>query len=409
MGEKMSWFERLKRGEIGEFTPGDESFPPFLAGGEGVFLELTDRRRVTDFTSGFGVALSGHSPSFVQEEAAKGFYHGLGDYVPNRFKVELLERLGSLLGGGMKGMLLGNGADGVEAALRSASLFRKSRRMAAFEGAYHGTSLGALSVTHSPRFREKWEERLPFETDFFPYHEEGLLSLEKALKEKRYGAVILEPIQGRGGVRVPTPSFHRTLRRITEETGTPLIFDEVFTGFWKSGRLFAKDLFGVDPDLIVLGKALTSAFPLSVCFGNSRIMDAAWPEGDREASYTLTFSGNPFFCRVALRHLEILLRPETAGKVAFVESFLRRELQALASRNPERVRQVRGTGLMWALEPVSPTLVMPLIKRLLEKHSLLLSLTGSLGEALKMVPSYTMPEEELVRLIGALEKSLRAL
>jgi 4-aminobutyrate aminotransferase-like enzyme len=174
--------------------------------------------------------------------------------------------------------------------------------------------------------------------------------LRAEIARREIGAILVEPIQGRGGEIVPPKDFLRLLRRICDEEKILLIADEIYTGFNRTGRLFACDHSDVVPDVICLGKALTSGFPLSACVGRADVTDA-WPESTGEALHTSTFLGNPLGCAMAIASLREHAKPETAEKVRTAGRHLRAALEKIQS---PKIGDLRAVGLLAGLEIVAP-------------------------------------------------------
>jgi 4-aminobutyrate aminotransferase-like enzyme len=252
-------------------------------------------------------------------------------------------------------VILGNaGFEAVEAALKTAYLRTGKTEVIAFQGGYHGLGYGAVTVTGRKEFRSPFQAQLKEFAHFLPYPhsaEDSLQDLEKAVRllagTGRVGAVLVEPIQGRGGEIFPPDGFLPLLRRLCDETGLLLILDEIYTGFFRSGSLFACERVSVVPDLICLGKAMSGSFPISACVGKAEIMDA-WPESTGEALHTSTFLGHPVGCALALASLREWSRPETLNKVKRASDFWAEEVEVL--RGAQDVADVRGRGLLWGIE-----------------------------------------------------------
>lgn len=396
----------LKSYEEGDFTYVENDFPPVLRSARGVEVEDVEGHRYVDMTAFFGVCVLGHSPEFVLDEAKKGFYHGLGDYIPSEEKILLLKKLAEMLGGEWKGLLVQDGSDAVEACLRTAFLLKKSRKFIAFKGAYHGLSLGSLSATFRKKFKARFQQLLPFDVMFVEYSEKALNQIEDVLKKEKIAGIIIEPVQVRGGIKSSFP-WIKDLRVLADRYEVPLIFDEIYTGFAKTGAMFAKDRFGVEPDLICLGKALSGAFPLSACMGKEWVMEA-WGESSGEASYTFTFSGNPFFCRVALRNLDELERRKAPERALKIESFFKKELLSLRKHFPEKVIDVRGVGSLWGLELKGAGKGFELAKRLLKRGYITLP-SGEKGEVLELTPPLIIEEKQLKEFLERLKDELESL
>jgi 4-aminobutyrate aminotransferase-like enzyme len=342
-------------------------FPVFWEQARGANVWDVDGNRFLDLTSGFGVASLGYAPAGLVEAAHEQLdqlYHAMGDVHPTAQKVALCRRLSQLtfeawgLGPG-KAILANSGSEAVEAALKTAWLATKQRGMIAFTGGYHGLGYGALTVTGRDYFRAPFASQLADWATFLPFpdgEDEAsspdettfLTHAEKILRGGNVGAILVEPVQGRGGEIVPPDWFLPRLRELADRFGALLIFDEIYTGFYRTGPRFACDHWNVRPDLICLGKALTGGFPLSACVGTARTMDAAWPVSTGEALHTSTFLGNPLGCRMALQSLDLLECGAWTDRVEQRGAFLRTGLNDLSKQKGIWGR-ARGLGLMQGL------------------------------------------------------------
>ncbi len=212
-------------------------------------------------------------------------------------------------------ILANSGSEAVEAALKTALLHTGKPGVISFSGGYHGLGHGALEINGIPFFREPFRAQLgrfgaqvPFPTR--GEQVEGLRSqIHALLDEQEIGAILVEPVQGRGGEIVPPKEFLPMLRALCDARQVLLILDEIYTGFHRTGRLFACEHFDVVPDLICLGKALTSGFPLSACVGRDDVMNA-WSESGGEALHTSTYLGNPLGCAMALASIRSISNPK---------------------------------------------------------------------------------------------------
>jgi 4-aminobutyrate aminotransferase / (S)-3-amino-2-methylpropionate transaminase / 5-aminovalerate transaminase len=313
------------------------------------------------------VALAGHAhPRIVaaMTDQAARLVHGMGDVHPPEVKVRLLERLAALSPWDETRTLLANsGSEAVEAALKTALLATGRPGILAFDGGYHGLTLGALHATHRADFRAPFRSHLRRGVSFASFpdalvassHPEGpegarvraLSEVDRALEDAAetgtpVGAVVVEPIQGRAGVRVPVPGFLRGVAERARAAGAVVIFDEIFSGMGRTGRTFAFEHEGVVPDLLCLGKALGGGLPLSACVGDARVMDA-WPASTGEALHTSTFLGHPLACATALAFLELVESEGLRGRAEALGARLRDGLAAALSGVPG-VRGVRGRG-----------------------------------------------------------------
>jgi 4-aminobutyrate aminotransferase-like enzyme len=306
------------------FLDPDGSWPIVWDRARNVHVWDVEGRKYLDLTAAFGVASAGHgNPRVVragQRQLAR-LPHAMGDVHPHPLKARLARELSALTferwdkGSGMgtsqrgKTIFCNSGFEAVEAALKTAMLLTERREIVAFCGAYHGLGYGALNVTDRAHFREPFEAQLGQFGRFvpFPANDVELDGMEKkrrrTLQRGRTAAILAEPIQGRGGIRVPPPEFLKVLRRCASEHDVLLVLDEIYTGFGRTGRWFACEHADVSPDIICLGKGMTGGFPLSACVGRSELMDAAWPESTGEAIHTSTFLGHPVGCAMALAQI----------------------------------------------------------------------------------------------------------
>ena len=364
--------ERLGRVESRNVTYLADDFPIFWTHARGSNVIDADGNRFLDLAAAFGVAGAGHQhPRIVEavRHQAGRLAHGMGDVHPPAIKVELLERLAALSPWrDARAVLASSGSEAVEIALKSAHLATGKGGVIAFEGGYHGLTLGALSATARDDFRRPFRTRLPKNVGFVPFPDpvrmggrassrslEGLFEAFAAAADRGapVGCVIMEPIQGRGGIRIPPPGFLAEVAQMTREAGAALVLDEIFTGFGRTGRLFALEHEGVIPDLICVGKALGGGLPLSACIGPRSVMDA-WPQSEGEALHTSTFLGHPLACASALAFLDVMEQENLIARSREEGDRLRAKLADALAHVPH-VAEVRGRGLFLGVELVHPS------------------------------------------------------
>ncbi|MDG2049072.1 MAG: aminotransferase class III-fold pyridoxal phosphate-dependent enzyme [Myxococcota bacterium] len=368
------------------------------AGGANVWD--VDGNRYLDLTAAFGVASTGHAhPQVVAAIAnqAESLLHGMGDVHPSRAKVELLEALASRYPGGVaaKTVLGCSGADAVEAALKTALMATGRAGVVAFEGGYHGLSLGALDTTARTDFRQPFGDRLAHATGFAPYGDiEGVVETARELQERGHpvGAVLVEPVQGRGGERVPPKGFLQDLRQACDRAGWLLIADEIYTGCGRTGRFFACEHEGVVPDLLCVGKGLAAGMPISACMGRVEVMDR-WPVSQGEALHTQTFLGHPASCAAALAALRTI---DQEGLVERAERYGLALLQRLrkACEAFEGVAEVRGLGMMIGIECTTPERAQRVTRRVLEGGVIVLP-SGPEGRVISLTPPLCIGPQQL--------------
>jgi 4-aminobutyrate aminotransferase-like enzyme len=410
---------RLRRVESRNVTRIDRDGPIFWAEAAGSNVVDVDGNLFIDLTAGFGVAAAGHaSPAVVEAVSSQmtRLPHAMGDVQPAERKVELLEALAGIAPGDLSvAILSANGADAVESALKTALLATGRPGVIAFEGAYHGLGHGALAVTHDPRFRGPFEAQLYRGVRFAPYPATAAATAgcmaavrhhveEAAGGPAPVGAVIAEPIQGRGGFIVPPDDFLPSLRALADEAGLVLILDEIYTGLGRTGRWFACEHQGVVPDILLVGKALGGGLPLSAAVGRPAVMEA-WPPSEGEAIHTSTFLGNPVTAAAAIAHLEEIRRLGLVDRARQLGDRLARRLDRWIGDG--LIAEARGIGLMQAGVPTGPgpeARAAAIARSALRDGVLLLAE----GAALAFTPPLTITETQLDYALGAVERALFA-
>jgi 4-aminobutyrate aminotransferase-like enzyme len=387
--------------------------PIFWERARGAVVRDVDGNLFVDLTAGFGVAHAGHSNPRVAlaiSEQAQRLAHGLGDVFPPEPKVRLLEKLAGIAPGDLElGILASSGSEAVEAALKTAMLRTGRPGILAFEGAYHGLTYGALATTHRSDFRHPFEPQLFAGVRFAPYPaEEAALAdtlgrVERLLADAEpgpwpIGAILVEPILGRGGLVVPPDRFLPALRALCDGRRTLLICDEVYSGCGRSGRWFACEHSGTVPDLLVLGKALSGSLPISAVMGTADAM-SGWPPSSGEAIHTSTFLGNPVACAAALAQLAEI---EDQGLLArAVELGVRIEQRARHWHQLGLVAQRSGRGLLQGVTLHSPATGPALCARALRQGVIVLA-EGD-GAVLALTPPAAIRDFQLVYALDIIE------
>ncbi len=388
---------RLARVESRNVTCLAPDAPIFWERAAGANVWDVDGNRFVDLGAGFGVANAGHAHPRVVDalrEQNERLLHGMGDVHPSAVKVALLERLTALFpGGGPARAVLGSsGSDAVEIALKTAQLATGRAGVVAFEGAYHGLALGALDATHRREFREPFAARLPGATVFARFGDFEDVSRIAATSRNPIGAVLVEPIQGRGGERIPPDGFLSALRALCDREGWLLIVDEVYTGFGRTGRWFACDHEAVVPDLLCVGKGLASGMPISACIGRAPVMDA-WPASSGEALHTQTFLGHPPGCAAALASIAVLEDENLVQRAAERGAAALAQLRArLAGRRG--IADVRGRGLLLAVECDTPKRSLDVCAEALRRGVIVVP-SGDDGRVVAITPPLSIEAEAL--------------
>lgn len=416
------------------FTEPDGSWPIVWERAKGVHVWDAEGKKYLDLTAAFGVATAGHANSAVVRAGQKQMatlLHAMGDVHPHALKAQLARELSRLtferwakttpyyaLRTPLSGKVIFNnsGFEAVEAALKTAKLATGKHGIIAFEGAYHGLGYGALNATHREHFRGPFRSQLREFGNFLPFPktkaELRLLTsaATKIFRREKIGAILVEPIQARGGINIPPPGFLKLLRKLCNQYGALLILDEIYTGFGRTGKWFACEYGDVIPDLICLGKALTGGFPLSACVGRTDVMDAAWPASRGEAIHTSTYLGHPVGCAMALAQIAEIKRLKLCKRSAKQGERLLKMLSILHPPSSIRIR-ARGVGLMAGLElnnldgSAATAESLRVIKAMLHRGYILLP-EGEHGNTISFTPPLTMTEGQLRRLVRELQKVL---
>jgi acetylornithine/succinyldiaminopimelate/putrescine aminotransferase len=385
---------QLRRYESRNITFVSDHWPIFWQRASGANVWDIDGNRYIDLTSAFGVASVGHSNprvvAAIKAQAGK-LLHAMGDVHPNELKLELARELvwltfGRWLGRRVRArglqqtgrvIFANSGGEAVEVALKTAAIHTKRPGVIAFEGAYHGLTYGALDTTWRAHFRSPFSKQLGHFTAHVPFGR-----VPDVANIKNFGAILVEPIQGRGGIVVPPDDFLPKLRKFCDDHGLVLIFDEIYSGFCRTGRWFACEHWGVTPDMVCVGKAMAGGFPISACVGRADVMDS-WPESNGEAIHTSTFLGNPLGCAAALASIGEMKRMKLDKRS--------RELGKWLTTQLAKIGKVRGKGLMLGLEVGD---AVPLVEKLLRCGILVLP-EGDHNEILGLTPPLVITERQL--------------
>ena len=349
----------------------------------------TSGRAYLDLLAGMGVANVGHTHpevvAAVTAQAARHLHVMVYGELVQEAQVRLAARLADLLGPPLDVVYFtSSGAEAIEGALKTARKYTGRRRLVAFEGGFHGDTLGALSIGGNPLYRVPFEPLLP-DVGWLPFDDPAAL----AAIDDATAAVIVEPVQAEAGVRIPSRRFLPALRRRCDETGALLVLDEVVTGFGRTGRLFAHQDAGVVPDLLVLAKALGGGLPLGAFVGRREVMETL--ARDPPLAHVTTFGGHPLSCAAGLAALDILLRDDLPARAAALGEQLRSALEALVGHGGLVV--VRGLGLLLGLEFARADLCAAFVRRALTE-GLILGWTLHCDTVVRLAPPLVLGDAE---------------
>ena len=404
-------------------------YPLVAEKAEGLWIHDPDGNTFLDFTAGIAVCATGHCHPYVVnaiKEQANKLLHMSGTDFYYTSQITLAEKLAHLApGDGSNKVYFGNsGAEAVEAAFKLARWYTKRELNLAFFGAFHGRTMGALSLTASKTIQKKHYNplipgithipyaycyRCPYNMSYPECGIECVRWVEDTLfrttvPPEEVAAIFVEPIQGEGGYIVPPPEFHRELQKIAKKYEILYVADEVQSGMGRTGKMFAMEHFGVVPDIMALAKGIASGMPLGAMVARSDIM--VWEAG----SHASTFGGNPVSCSAALATIE-LLEAELMANAKIRGEYLMTELREL-QKSMECMGDVRGKGLMVGVELVKDRDTKEratdwrneVIQKAFQKGLLLL---GCGENTIRFSPALTVTVEEIDVCLSIFEESLR--
>ena len=398
--------QQLAQHECHDATHIVGNFPLVLARAKGSQLWDCDGHEYIDLCASFGALPLGHNSAAWRAACADNdsISTGMGDLYASAAKAELLSALHKVMPDYLSRSALAlSGSQAVEMAIKTALLYQRgSSGFIVLHDSYHGLDLGALSLTAMAKFRQPFSAWL---------HEDKveqvrlgcpLSELEQAVQRQRHigtAALILEPVQGRGGVRVCSDTWLRQVRDFCRQHGILLIFDEIFTGLGRIGTL--TKAFTIECDLLCLGKALGGGMPLSALLGREEVMQA-WPRNEGEALHTGTFFGHPLSCRAATATLNSIVADDLCTRAQQLGDNARTRLRAVLNAYPD-VQEVRGAGLMLAIVFRQARQGVHFSRRLAEQGIIAIP-AGTRGECLSITPALNIPEDMFLQVLEKLEE-----
>ena len=374
-----------------------------ITSADGVFLRTRDGREIIDFISGIAVSSLGHGhPEVVhavQEQAARHMHVMVYGEFMQRPQTALAARLASLLPDTLDRIYFVNsGTEANEAALKLAKKHTGRHRFVAFRDGYHGDTQGSLSVTGRDVYRTPYEPLLPG-VDFCGFND----PVVKELITDEVAAVIMEPIQGEGGIIPADPAWLAGIRRRCSETGTLLIFDEIQSGFGRTGRLFAFEHYGVVPDILTMAKAMGGGMPLGGLASSTRIFRAFMY--DPPLNHVTTFGGHPVSCAAAEAALNVLIRDGLMERAPEIERMAREILRGTG------IVEVRGRGAMLGLQLTDAETTRKAVTQCLDQHGILLGWTLHSNTLVRLAPplviDMTLLEQTLTTIRDAVAQAAR--
>lgn len=367
---------------------------PLFVAGEGAELIAEDGTRYLDFVAGIGVNALGYNHPVIRGAIERALATGL-IHLSNLYRSEPGERLADELVARSfadQVFFCNSGAEANEAAFKFARKWSAKPGIVAFSGAFHGRLFASLAATDRPEYRRPFEPLVP-DIAIVPLGDRA--AVERAISEERTGAVIIEPVQGEGGVRPVDTDWLAWLRDLCDTRGAALIFDEVQCGLGRTGTLFAYEQTGVVPDMVTVAKPLAGGLPMGAVLVKEAVATALAP-GD----HATTFGGGPLVAGVALEVVRAIAQPELLAAVRRHGEWLQTRLSAVAAHS-RRVRAVRGRGLMWGIELAEPAAPFVTLAR---DRGLLVAMAGA--NVLRLLPPLVITSEDLARGVAILEGAL---
>lgn len=376
--------------------------PVALERGEGAYVFTADGRRFLDFGSGVAVNALGHAhPHLIAaltEQAGK-IWH-----TSNIFQIPGQQRLAERLVAATFAdtvFFCNSGAEAIECSVKMARKFHSHHgrperfRIVTFEGAFHGRTLATISAGGQKKHLDGFGPKV----DGFDQVPFGNLEAVKAAIGPDTAGLLIEPVQGEGGVRAAAPEFLRAVRALCDEHGLLLLLDEVQTGVGRTGKLFAHEWAGITPDIMAIAKGIGGGFPLGACLATERAAI-----GMTAGSHGSTFGGNPLAMAVGNAVLDVVLKPEFLEHVNKIANYLRQQLAMIADRNRSVVEEVRGQGLLLGLKCKVPN--NELIDALRERGLLAI---GAGDNVVRILPPLIITEEHVREAIGVINDACLSL
>ena len=365
--------------------------PVVITRGRGALVWDINGKEYVDCTGSYGVALLGHSHPKVVEAVCKqaerlischaGFY--------NDMRAEFLQKLVKITPKGLdKAFLSNSGAEAVECAIKLARKFSGKPEIIAMMGAFHGKTMGALSATWDKKYREPFQPLVP---EFKHVSPDNLEKVKEAITAKT-AAILVEPIRGEGGVRIPPDGFLQGLRELCDEKNVLLIFDEVQTGFGRTGKMFACEHWGVTPDVMCLAKPAAGGLPIGITVAKENVM-SSFKVGD----HSTTFSGSPLVCAAACAAIDVLLDEKLPERAAALGGYFKAKLEDLQARH-KIVKEVRGLGLMIGAELRFD--VLNILLKAMDRGVLILDAGRNV---LRFLPPLVIEKEQIDKVISILD------
>jgi acetylornithine/LysW-gamma-L-lysine aminotransferase len=368
--------------------------PVVITRGKGALVWDINGKEYIDCMGSYGVALLGHSHPKVVEAICKQAETLISCHASlyNNKRTEFLQKLMSITPRGLnKAFLSNSGAESVECAIKLARKFTGKPEIIAVMGGFHGKTMGALSATWDKKYRDPFQPLVP---EFKHVPPDNLEKLAEAVTDKT-AAVLLEPIRGEGGVRVPPADFLPGVRELCDEKNVLLILDEVQTSFGRTGKLFGCEHWDVIPDVMCLAKPFAGGLPIGITVAKENVMSSL-----TVGEHSTTFSGSPLVCAAACAAIDVLVKDKLADRAATLGGYFKAKLEELQAKH-KIVKEVRGLGLMLGMELRYD--VRNVILKAMEKGVLILDAGRNV---LRFLPPLVIEKEQIDKAIAVLDAVL---
>ena len=370
-----------------------QRLPVNIQNGSGAILHDINGKRYIDMVGGYGIAILGYGNKAVKEAVCRQFdtisIAHASEYTPAR--EEFIKDLTGIVPPGLDKFYLGNiGAEAIEAAIKVVIKSSKKHKIIAMTNSYHGKTAGALSITYSEKYRKSFGQLLMKDVEFIRYN--NMEDLDKLDKDPDIAAVFFEPVQGEGGINIPSYDYVRELRNRTEKNDIILVADEIQSGLGRTGKMWAHEHFNIKPDIITIGKGIGGGMPLSITAGKPEFMDTL-SKGEQSS----TTGGNP----LAMAAGSAVIKQLDASLIMDVErkgNILRNELKS-GLQDAKSVKEIRGLGLMDAIE--LKTKFLPVLMGMINKG--ILPLYSGIN-IIRMLPPYVISDSELKEAAGIMSE-----
>ncbi len=399
--------EELQAAEKKLLLPTYERNPLLVTGGDGVYLHMENGDRYLDLLSGIGVSALGYGHPVIEQamrEAAAMPLHTSNLFF-HEGQAALAYRL-TTASGLDRAFFCNSGTEAWEAALKISRLYATMRRgeghvigtrFLALEGAFHGRTIGSVATTHKDKYREPFAPVMPG-VDFIPFNDVDAL---RRAWSSEYCALLIEPIQGEGGIRPVSQEFMDAAREVTRATGGLLVIDEIQAGFGRTGKWFAFQHYSAEPDIITVAKPIAGGLPLGAMLCTEEVSCAMHP-----GLHGTTFGGGPLACHVAVAVFDEIERSRLLAHVENVGAYFYMQLQQLQKQHPMIV-DVRGKGLMLAIELNDAEHAKAAFTTMMNTHHILLNRTSE--TVLRFLPPYILEKHHVDTAIEALDEVLAGL